>query len=223
MIERILEAFILGVLTPLTAVCVLPLYPGFLSYLASQLHVDSDRKQILKFGLLVALGVISFMFLLGLVFTTLFEVSLTNVIGIVSPIAFGVLIIISLFLIFDLDFSRFLPHIQAPSSSKNPYRNAFLYGFFFGGIIVPCNPGFLALFFARSTLSSSFVENLLGFLAFGVGIAAPLLLLSVLSLTKSREIISVLVKYKKVINLVAGLIMLGISLYYLLFVFRILG
>ena len=82
------ESFVLGVLTPLSAVCVLPLYPGFLAYLSSRLSGEiANRKTILKIGLSVTIGVISFMFLIGLVFTTLLQVSLTQVIGIVSPIA----------------------------------------------------------------------------------------------------------------------------------------
>ena len=37
------EAFLLGLATPLGAVCVLPIYPGFLVYLS---YVDEIRPQI---------------------------------------------------------------------------------------------------------------------------------------------------------------------------------
>ena len=40
-------AFLLGLATPLTAVCVLPLYPGFLSFLASQVSEKENKKNIL--------------------------------------------------------------------------------------------------------------------------------------------------------------------------------
>ena len=213
-------SFVLGLLTPLTAVCVLPLYPGFLSYLANQITKRDNKYQILKLGLLVSLGVILFMIALGLIFTTLLQKSLTSVIEVISPIAFLILGVISVLLIFDVDFSKFVPHVT-PKKSQNPKINAFLYGLFFGAIILPCNPGFIAAFFTRALLFESFLSSFMSFLAFGIGIALPLLVLSVLSLGKSKQIISKLVQYKKQINLTAGVIMLVISIYYLFFVFKV--
>jgi|ETNmetMinimDraft_2_1059921.scaffolds.fasta_scaffold00940_5 MoaA/NifB/PqqE/SkfB family radical SAM enzyme len=52
---------------------------------------------------------------------------------------------------------------------------------------------------------------------------APLLVLALLSSGKSQAFISWLTARKRGLNLVAGLVMLGISVYYLFFVFRILG
>ena len=215
-------SFVLGVLTPLTAVCVLPLYPGFLSYLANQIKGGNDKYLILKLGLLVSLGVVSFMILLGLVFTTLLQKSLTNIVEIISPIAFLILGVISVLLILDVDLSKFVPHIN-PKKSDNPKVNAFLYGLFFGAIILPCNPGFIAAFFTRALLFESPLSSIISFLAFGVGIALPLLVLSVLSLGASRQIISKFILYKRWINLTAGAIMLVISVYYLFFVFKVQG
>jgi len=65
-----------GLFAPLGAVCVLPLYPGFLAYLASVTtgKKKSDReisKQIIKLGWMVTAGVITSMFLIGLIFSPL--------------------------------------------------------------------------------------------------------------------------------------------------------
>lgn len=215
-------AFVLGLLTPLGAVCVLPLYPGFLVYLSSQLSEKEANKKgiIILFGLVITAGVILFMLLLGLVFTTILEVSLTNIIGIVSPIAFGILLIISLLLIFNVDVGRFLPRGQTPIT-KNPWTSAFAYGFFFGAIVVPCNPLFIAALFTRTISAVGFVENILRFLSFGIGIGFPLLVIAGISSTATDAIIGFLTRYKRTINLIAGLIMLVISVYYLVFVFRV--
>jgi len=44
-------AFTLGLLTPLGAVCVLPLYPGFLAFLSKQASGNSsNRKAIMLSG-----------------------------------------------------------------------------------------------------------------------------------------------------------------------------
>ncbi|MDA1197009.1 MAG: cytochrome C biogenesis protein [Nanoarchaeota archaeon] len=220
LISDIFTSFVLGLLTPLTAVCVLPLYPGFLSYLASRVETGKSRYYPLKLGLLVVSGVLSFMLLLGLLFTTLFEVSLNSIISVVSPIAFGLLGGISVLMIFNVDLSGFFPQVHAPLK-KNPFWSAFLFGFFFGTIVIPCNPGFIAAFFARSLLIANPLANMLNFLFFGLGIGAPLLVLALLSSGKSQALITWLTARKKGLNLVAGLIMLGISLYYLIFVFQV--
>ncbi|MBR9707345.1 MAG: cytochrome C biogenesis protein [Candidatus Diapherotrites archaeon] len=224
LLTNLITAFTLGLLTPLTAVCVLPLYPGFLAYLASQASQDKKnaKKNLFQFGIIISLGVITFMFLLGLIFTTILETSLTEVIGAISPFAFGLLAIISLLLIFNVDFTKYIPQARAPLT-KNPKKTAFLYGLFFGAIISPCNPLFIAALFTTSLATMNFAVNILNFLMFGLGISAPLLLFSLISLNKSQAIISVLAKYKKRINQTSGVIMLVVSVYYLVFVFHILG
>lgn len=222
-LSNISTAFVLGALTPLTAACVLPLYPGFLAYLSNQLSgKSSDKRALALFGVVITSGVILFMLLFGLVFTTILQVSLTSVIGVVSPIAFGVLIIISLLLIFDVNIGKHLPKTQAPGA-ENPWLRAFLFGFFFGAIVIPCNPLFIAALFARTLSAMNYLGNLGSFLFFGLGMGAPLLAFSLLSTASSTAIISFLTKYRRVINVSAGVIMLVIAVYYLVFVFRVFG
>jgi len=188
------------------------------------------RKTIFLFGVIITTGVILFMFLMGLVFTTLLEISLTSIVQIVSPIAFAILLVISLTLIVtgirslvtgvDIDIWRFLPKGRAPMA-RNPWLSAFLYGFFFGAIVVPCNPGFIAILFARAVSTVDFVQNIFRFLSFGVGVGFPLLVLAGVSSTATDTIMNFITRRGKWLNLVAGIIMMGISLYYLIFVFRV--
>lgn len=218
-------SFLAGLFAPLAAVCVLPLYPAFLAYLSNQASASDDKqnkRKIVLFGLIVASGVIVSMFLFGLIFTQFFQASLTNAIGIVSPIAFGILGIVSLFLIFNFDFGKFFPKIHSPIT-KNPYLSSFLFGFFFGAIVLPCNPASLIVLFAISTSTLTFIANLFNFIFFGIGMALPLLIFALVSAKWSIQVIGFLTKHKRAINLIAGLIMLGIAVYYLFFVFRILG
>ena len=216
-------SYILGLLTPLTALCVLPLYPGFLAYLATQIGASKESKKLLAlFGVIVTLGVILFMGLLGLIFTTFFQKSLTTVIGIVSPIAFGILLIIGIILLLNINIGKYLPKVHAPIK-KNPLWTAFIFGFFFGAIVVPCNPAFIAAMFAKAVGTTTFARNITNFLFFGVGMGSPLLVFSLVSTTASKGIIGFLTKYTKHINRVAGVVMVSIALYYLIYVFRIFG
>ena len=215
-------SFILGLLTPLTAVCVLPLYPAFLSYLANKIapQPGQEPQPLYKYGLMVVVGVVVFMSLLGLVFTTILKASLTKVIEIVSPIAFGILILISILLIFNIDFAKYLPKARTPQSEK-PMRGAFLYGFFFGGIVIPCNPLFIAALFIPTITTVDFIANMVKFLSFGIGIGFPLLVFSAISTQASNSIIGFLSTHKRKINFLAGIAMFIISWYYLIFVFKV--
>ncbi|UCB47151.1 MAG: sulfite exporter TauE/SafE family protein [Spirochaetota bacterium] len=221
--SNLLSTYFLGLLTPLTAACVLPLYPGYISFLARRLGNESGENQSsMALGGLVTVGVIVFMALIGAVFTTFLSVSLTKVISIVSPIAFGILALISVLLILNVDFGRLFPKVHVPET-KNPFPQAFLFGFFFGAIVLPCNPGMIAAFFTKTVALSNldFISNMLNFVLFGIGIATPLLVFSLLSQAVSQRIIRFLVQKSNLINRVAGILMLGVSLYYMIFVFRI--
>jgi cytochrome c-type biogenesis protein len=215
---QLASSFALGLATPLTAVCVLPLYPSFLAYLSNQ---SAERRlPISLLSVLVATGVVSFMLALGLVFTTILESSLTNVIAVVSPIAFGLLTVGSLLLLADVEFGHLFPTVEPPQAS-HPVASAFGYGFFFGAIVVPCNPGFIAVFFARAFLFTDPVGSLLHFLAFGGGIAAPLVVLATVSDRWQSRVMATLTGHQSLVNRVTGAIMLVVSVYYLVFVFGI--
>ncbi len=212
-------SFLGGLSAPLVAVCVLPLYPGFLSLLAFRINKKESKKTFLLIGLIVTLGILISMFVFGLIFTLILHESLTNAISIISPIAFMILAFVSILLIINFDFS-FFPKINVPIKN-NPLLTAFIFGIFFGAIILPCNPASLVLLFAISTSTLNFIYNLINFISFGLGMSTPLLLFTILSAQKSSSVINWLSKNKKTINFITGIVMLLISLYYLFLVFRI--
>lgn len=211
-------SFALGLATPLTAVCVLPLYPGFLAYLANQ----GERVSIAQLAGLVAVGVLAFMSGLGVVFATVLEVSLTRVVGVVSPAAFGLLALLSLALLADVSVARFLPTVEPPQS-RSPRLSALAYGLFFGAIVVPCNPGLIAVFFARSFLFETPLVTVANFGAFGTGMAAPLVGLALVSEAWRDRVLDLLTSHRSAVNRLTGATMLAVSLYYLVVVFEVFG
>ncbi len=215
-LARLVELFLLGVATPLTAACVVPLYPAFLAYLAD---VGEQTRSIALLGVLVVADVLSFMALVGVVFATILETSLSVVVEVVSPVAFVVLgTVRAVLVVAPSGFAR-LPTVEPPHS-RSPTLSAFGYGFFFGAIVIPCNPGLLALFFARTpVLFDSFLESVLGFLAFGLGIGAPLLAFALLSEPYSRRVTRTLARYSAPLNRVVGVVLVVVSAYYLVVVF----
>ncbi|WP_243645187.1 cytochrome c biogenesis CcdA family protein [Natrarchaeobius chitinivorans] len=215
------EHFLLGVATPLTAACVIPLYPAFIAYLASTDGGERSRSVALL-GLLVVAGVLAFMAAVGVVFTYVLQESVNRVVADVSPVAFAVLAVVGGVLLVDpTRFSR-LPSFEPPQS-RYPAASAFSYGFFFGAIVLPCNPATISLFFARSpVLYDTHLESVLGFLAFGLGIGAPLLAFALLSEPFGRRVTRTLAQYSGPINRATGGILLVVAGYYLGFVFEVI-
>lgn len=211
-------SYVLGLLTPLTALCVIPLYPAFLARMARLAKRDRDDRAVLAWtGLVVTLGVISFMGLLGIVFTTLLQQSLQQVIGIVSPIAFAILAVIGVLMMAGVEIRR---KVRLPEP-KNPLFASYLYGFFFGAIVIPCNPAFIAAFLARAVLIADPASSILNFLAFGLGIGTPLIAFSLVSRAASRRLVNLVVDNERKVSFVAGAVMTGVALYYLIAIFEI--
>jgi cytochrome c-type biogenesis protein len=219
-IGDLVVAFWLGVLTPTTALCVIPLYPAFLARLARTVGEQHDsRRYLALFGVLVSAGVIAFMAVLGIVFTTWLQASLTQVIGIVSPIAFGIILVAGVLLLIGWKPKRKV----RPNRISNPYISAFAYGFFFGAIVIPCNPALIAAFFARVAAAGDAASNFALFTAYTLGICAPLLAFSLVGRATSRWMVNFLVDNERVISIVAGVTMIAVAAYYLVFVFEVFG
>lgn len=173
-------------------------------------------------GVLVVVGVLAFMLGIGLLFTALLQVSLTVVTGVVSPLAFGFLALLSVALLLDLGVFSRIPTVDPPQH-RHPAVTALGYGFFFGAIVLPCNPTTIAYLLARSSLQVDPVGRMSSVLAFGLGMGAPLLGLAVVSEPFGRRLTRAMARHRTAINRVAGAVMLYISVYYLLAVFDVFG
>ncbi|PWR73531.1 cytochrome c biogenesis CcdA family protein [Methanospirillum stamsii] len=214
--ETWIISFLAGVYTPLGAMCVLPLYPGYLAFLAGRTKTGSTSTASL--GLAVTGGVLLAMFSFGLLFVSILKISTGDVLEILGPVIYLVLAAMSIAMIAGFDISRFFPMISTPVG-KTPYITAVLFGAFFGLVALPCNPGSIILLFAISASTADFIANFINFVLFGIGMASPLLFLSALSMEKSRTFIRFFTSHHLIINRVAGVLMLSVALYYLVFVF----
>lgn len=201
--------------------CVIPLYPGFLSYLSNKADVADKQRFVRVSGLLVLAGVLAFMVVVGAV-TAGFDFSISRFVSTVSPIAFGVLLLLGVLLIFNVDFGRLIPRLPTPALD-NPYSSAFIYGLFYGPIVIPCNAPLVFAVFAFSVGVGGFLSKFLVFLAFGLGLGVPLFLLSLTSAAKGSWLIRKFNTYRRSVNLVAGAALIGLSIYELVVVFRVLG
>lgn len=212
--ETLILSYLAGIYTPLGAVCVLPLYPGYLAYLASA-NREGRMNSPLYLGLVVSAGAIGSMFLFGLLFVTILNTPLSTAIRLISPIIYILLALLGAGMILGLDPGRLFPAIQF-KTAKSEHAAALLYGGFFGLVALPCNPAGLLMIFAISATIPEAIISLVHFLIFGIGMATPLLLLSALSEERVSGILRVLTTYQAGIRRGAGIIILSVALYYLI-------
>ncbi|MBM3136882.1 MAG: hypothetical protein FJZ98_01705 [Chloroflexi bacterium] len=210
-LSSIVTSFSIGLLAT-TSPCVFPLYPGYLAYISTNREGEAgtqSRKYFL--GLFVLLGVLVMMLALGALIAAL-SVSIGSALSIVVPLADLILIILGFMLIFDKNPFKTLPQIKVPVLD-HPFANAFVYGLLYGPIALPCSGPLVVSIFAINLQSAAFLTRLSTFLWFGLGFSLPLLLLSFLGGALQRPITRFFAQHSRWVNLVSGLIILGLGIY----------
>jgi cytochrome c-type biogenesis protein len=205
-----LASFALGLLASASP-CVLPLYPGFLAYLSGSQSEPRDGKRRYWLGIFVLSGVLFMMLALGGLIALL-SVSIGRVLSAIIPLVDLLILSLGLMLIFNFNLFKTLPQIQIPVFS-NPFVNAFLYGLLYGPIALPCSGPLVVGIFAYSLSISDVLGQLSAFLWFGLGFGFPLLVLSFLSGAASRQITQLFARHARIVNLVGGLLLVGIAVY----------
>ena len=197
----------LGFLTT-TSPCILPLYPGFLAYLGSQ---SETGRQKYFLGLFVLAGVLTMMLALGGLIALL-AIPVGRVLVYVLPLADMLIFVLGILLLLNYNPFKTLPQIQLPVLS-HPYMNAYMYGLLYGPIALPCSGPMVVSIFALSFTAGEAFRQLWTFLWFGLGLGIPLLILSVLSASLQRQLTSFLARHSRRVNLVAGILLVGVAIY----------
>jgi len=208
---ELVTAFTLGSGAILTNVCLLPLYPGLIAFLAGNADNPRAQRAAKWLGALVLLGVLSMMLLIGLLLT-LAKASFGQILPIILPalylgvIAFGVLMLAG-----RNPFMR-LATAQSPVLS-NPYLTAYAYGLLLGPMTLPCTGPLLTAAFLRGAAGAdAFAGEMLYFLAFGLGFGWPLVVLPWIALPAQRRITHWLTGHHVLLTRISGLLLILIGL-----------
>ncbi len=202
-------SFLLGLLAT-TSPCVLPLYPGFLAYLSGQAEGGSSRLRYFL-GLFVLAGVLTMMLALSGLIAVL-SVSIGSVLAYLIPLADLLILLLGGLLLFDRNPFKSLPQVQVPVL-RSPWLNAYLYGLLYGPIALPCSGPLVVSIFALSFTVGEALSQLWVFLWFGLGFGVPLLILSLLSGALQRRLTILFARQSRLINIVGGLLLIGIAIY----------
>ncbi|MFN2138115.1 MAG: cytochrome c biogenesis CcdA family protein [Candidatus Promineifilaceae bacterium] len=205
-----LQAFLLGNAAILTNVCILPLYPGLLAYMAANAQHEGAQRAMKWMGLLVLAGVLTMMVLVGgLLF--LFQQSFGAVLPYVLPAIYGIVILLGLLMLSGRNPFHRLQTVQTPVL-KNPYIGAYVYGLLLGPMTLPCaGPVILSAFLLGSNSAADLADGLLYFFFFGLGFGWPLVLLPFLASSFQRRLIGWTTRNYTLLTRVSGVLLILIG------------
>jgi len=207
--DTAIASFALGLLST-TSPCVLPLFPGFLAYLSGQIETRAGARRYLL-GAFVLAGVLSTMLALGAVIAGL-AVPIGSALAVVIPVADTLLLALGVALLLNRNPFKRLPQVRVPIL-RHPLANAYLYGVLYAPIALPCSGPLVVAVFALSVTVDEALAKLWVFLWFGLGFGLPLLVISLLSGAFQRRLTILFAVHSRVVNLVGGVLLVGVALY----------
>lgn len=209
-----LEAFLLGNSAILTNVCLLPLYPGLIAFLAGNTDNEKARRATGWLGIFVLAGVLSTMTLVGIILFLL-QQSFHHLLVWLLPLVYTLVIILGVLMLIGINPFERIRTVQAPIL-QNPYLSAYLYGILLGPMTLPCTgPIILSAFLVGSTVGtfSAFADGILYFLIFGLGFGWPLLLLPLLAMPLQRRFTGWLSKNHHLLTGISGILLIVIGFF----------
>jgi cytochrome c-type biogenesis protein len=207
-----LEMFLLGNAAILSNVCVLPLYPGLIAFLAGNADTVSTRRNSLWLGAVVLAGILSMMLVIGFGLYAL-QRSFETILPTLLPTIYVLVLALGVMMLAGINPFNRLTGMQAPVF-KNPFATAYLYGVLLAPMTLPCTgPIIVTAFLLGAGSAAMLTTELLNFLAFGIGFGWPLLLLPLVALPLQRQATGWLTQHYTLLTRVSGVLLVTISVF----------
>lgn len=206
MLEELGAAFGIGLLATLSP-CALPLYPGFLAFLAAG---GGGQGSVRWLGLLVLAGVLSMMVALGGLIAAL-SVAVGQVLVVVTPLADLVVLMLGIALVLGANPFARIPVFAGPTNARSTARAAYIYGLMYGPIALPCSGALVVSIFTLSIGVGSFAEKMLFFIVFGLGFGLPLLFISLLADGWRRALLRGFTRNHGIVSRAAGAVLIAVG------------
>jgi cytochrome c-type biogenesis protein len=209
-VSAYLSAFLLGNAAILTNVCVLPLYPGLIAFLAGTNQRGRMRGGGVLLGAAVLGGVLATMIALGFVLFVLGQ-SFSRILPWLLPLIYGVVLLLGMAMLLGHNPFAQLATAHAPLLA-NPYAAAFVYGGMLAPMTLPCTgPVVIGAFVLGVGSVAALGESLLYFLAFGLGFGWPLLALPLLAASLQRGMTRWLAGNSQLLGRLSGALLVAIA------------
>jgi cytochrome c-type biogenesis protein len=190
--------------------CLLPLYPGFVAYLAANGRVLEGRRATGLLGLLVLAGVLAAMTVIGVILSIV-GVTTGRLLAYATPVVDGLMVVLGVLLVAGRNPFARLPSMRAPVV-RSPWGQAFVYGLVLGPIALPCAGPFLVSLLGLSLGVADAVGKVGTFLVFGLGFGMPLVLLSLLTAARGQAVVRWIVRHHRAIEIVSGVALVVVAI-----------
>ncbi len=211
----LVQAFLLGNASILTNVCLLPLYPGLLAFLAGSAPDEQGERPVqyaALLGLAVLAGVLAAMMLLGAV---LFAVGrgFDAVMPALLPAVYIAVVALGIAMLCGRNPFAGIATASMPSPTR-PLVAAFVYGALLAPVTLPCTgPVIISAFMLGAGSARSVAGSLAWFLAFGIGFGWPLVLLAVAAAPLQRAFTRWIVRHHVLLTRAAGALLVLVGLW----------
>ena len=210
--NELFGAFLLGNAAILTNVCLLPLYPGLIAFLAGNAANERAKRATPWLGLLVLSGILSLMTVVGGLLYLL-QAPFGGLLGWLLPLIYGAVIVLGVLMLFGVNPFARVAGVQTPIF-KSPLASAYLYGVLLGPMTLPCTgPVVVSAFLLGAGSAAALTSSLLYFFAFGLGFGWPLVLLPFVALPLQRRGVGWLTQNHTLLTRVSGVLLLGIGVF----------
>lgn len=207
-----IQAFIIGNSAILTNVCILPLYPGLIAFLAGNANNEKAQAATKWMGLLVLAGVLTLMLVVGWILYSL-QQSFSNVLPYLLPVIYAAVIGLGILMLTGRNPFNRLTVSQAPIL-KNPYSSAYVYGLLLGPMTLPCaGPLVISAFLLGAGNLGNLADGLLYFLFFGLGFGWPLVLLPFIAMPLQQRFTRWMTQNYRLMTQASGLLLVGIGIF----------
>lgn len=208
-----LTAFTLGNAAILTNVCLLPLYPGLIVFLAGSGQQADEARRGWWLGIPVLAGIVTFMVAIGFV---LFQVqrSVADILDWLLPVLYLAVLVLGVAMILGRNpFSR-VSTTEAPIL-RSRGATAYLYGMLLAPMTLPCTGPLVVSAFVIGGVSGSGAlgDSLLYFVFFALGFGWPLLVLPILATPLQRRATRLTARHHRIIGAASGVLLVAIAVF----------
>lgn len=204
-VETLLTTFALGV-GAAASPCLLPLYPGFLAWLAGNRGASSAGRSATLLGLVIVAGVLTSVVTAGLVVSAL-ALPLSGILDLIVPATTAVLVVLGLVMLAGRNPFARIATFRVPVV-RHPAGQAYLYGLLMGPVAVPCAGPFLIALLAISVGLVDAATRIASFVVFGLGFGLPLIVLAALGAARGQAVARAIARRHGLVLRVAGALLI---------------
>jgi cytochrome c-type biogenesis protein len=208
---ELITAFGLGNTAILNNVCLLPLYPGLMAFLAGNAGTNNTKLHMGLLGAIVLAGVLTMMTFVALLLY-LFNAVTDDILPVLLPLIYGIVFLLGIAMLVGYNPWAKMQQLQAPVF-KNPNATAYMYGLLLGPMTLPCiAPLIITAFALGSDDAAELLDGIAYFLAFGLGFGWPLVALPLVAGTTQRRFIGWMTKNHDLLTRFSGVLLVGIAI-----------